>query len=267
MNYLQFEFDTNSSEAEMLVAMLSNIGFEGFEESNDSLKAFIAEDKFDGTEFSTVIQAFPVISYEKQVVENINWNASWESSFEPVIVHDFAIIRAAFHEPVKNVKHEVIITPKMSFGTGHHATTFLMIEQMAAIDFTNKNVLDFGTGTGVLAILAEKLGAKEILAIDNDDWSIENSKENVAANGCTHITLQKAEEIGSGVTYDIILANINLNVILNNLEAIAAAANTGSTILLSGFLKQDEPQMVENLKNKGFMEISIPKRRLALHFL
>jgi ribosomal protein L11 methyltransferase len=258
MNYISYLFHPeNEGKAEQLIALLSNQGFEGFEEEPETLKAFIAEDKFDQAEFDSVIHTFPSISYEKEIVENINWNAAWESGFEPVIVHDFAAVRASFHQPVQGVQHEIIITPKMSFGTGHHATTFLMIEQMAGINFIDKKVLDFGTGTGVLAILAEKMGANSITAIDNDDWSIENAKENITANDCHHIILEKAESIITGSTYDIILANINLNVILANLEAIQAAANAGATILLSGFLSTDGAQMKENLEKSGFIDISI----------
>jgi ribosomal protein L11 methyltransferase len=258
MNYISYLFHPeNEGQAEQLIALLSNQGFEGFEETDTTLKAFIAEDKFDKAEFDFVIDTFPSISYEKEIVENINWNAVWESGFEPVIVHEFAAVRAGFHQPVPGVQHEIIITPKMSFGTGHHATTFLMIEQMAGIHFTNKKVLDFGTGTGVLAILAEKLGAESITAIDNDDWSIENAKENIIANDCHHIMLEKAESIITGSTCDIILANINLNVILANLDAIKASANAGATILLSGFLSADEAQMKENLEKSSFTGITV----------
>ncbi len=258
MNYISYLFHPeNEGQAEQLIALLSNQGFEGFEETDTTLKAFIAEDKLDQVEFDSVIDAFPSISYEKEIVENINWNAAWESGFEPVIVHGFATVRAGFHQPVQGVQHEIIITPKMSFGTGHHATTFLMIEQMEGIGLSNKKVLDFGTGTGVLAILAEKMGADSITAIDNDDWSIENAKENIAANGCTHINLAKADAIATEITYDVILANINLNVILANLEAMKAVAEPGATVLLSGFLSADEAQMRENLEKTGFTGITV----------
>ena len=120
--------------------------------------------------------------YKYSIIEDKNWNEEWESQLQPVTINNFAGIRASFHEPLKNVEHEIIITPKMSFGTGHHATTFLMVEQMEKINFKNKTVLDFGTGTGILAILAEKLGAASVLAIDYDEWSINNALENIEAN-------------------------------------------------------------------------------------
>ncbi len=126
------------------------------------------------------------LSFSKTIIEETNWNQVWESNFDPVIVDDFVAVRAHFHEPIKNVQHEIVITPKMSFGTGHHATTYMMMQQMRELDFAGKNVFDFGTGTGVLAILAEKLGAQKVIAIDNDDWSIENADENVKRNNCTN---------------------------------------------------------------------------------
>jgi ribosomal protein L11 methyltransferase len=243
MDYLQIEFETvNEGEAEMLIALLYEAGFESFEETENSLLAFIKEDGFVEDSLESILKLVPV-NYAITVIPTQNWNKQWESSFEPIIVHDFVAIRAAFHQPIKNVQHEIIITPKMSFGTGHHATTYMMIEQMGSLDLTNKTVLDFGTGTAVLAILAEKMGAVSIDAIDYDEWSIENSIENAAVNNCTKINLIKAETISVTAVYDIILANINLNVIMQNLEAIKTVCKTGSFVLLSGFLKGDETVM------------------------
>ena len=247
MNYIQVEFEIeNAASNEILIALLSQSGFESFEERENSLIAFIKEDGFIEDSLGDVLQIVPV-NYAITVVPQQNWNAQWESSFEPIVVNDFVAIRAGFHQPIKNVKHEIIITPKMSFGTGHHATTYLMIEQMAALDFKDKSVLDFGTGTAVLSILAEKMGAANIDAIDNDDWSIENAKENIETNNCNRITLEKADSISSTKKYDIILANINLNVILANLPAISSASKKGTKILLSGFLKTDEEVLLEKL--------------------
>jgi ribosomal protein L11 methyltransferase len=240
MKYIEVQFNDQTTEQnEIVIAMLAEIGFEGFEENEHSLKAFIEETKFDKEIFEAVVKNNN-LSYTFSLIEQQNWNAAWESSFEPVIIGDFAAVRAAFHEPVKNVQHEIIITPKMSFGTGHHATTYLMMEQMRDLDFAGKSVLDFGTGTGVLAILAEKMGATSVLAVDNDEWSIDNAQENIANNNTTHIALQMAETISADRKYDIILANINLNVILQNISLIAGACNSHGTVLLSGFLTSDE---------------------------
>jgi len=156
-----------------------------------------------------------------------------------VIVDDFVAVRADFHKPVAGVTHEIVVTPKMSFGTGHHATTLMMLQQMREVDFKDKRVLDFGTGTGLLAILAERLGAKKIIAIDNDDWSIENAKENIKNNGCSSIMLQKADSPQMDETFDIVLANINRNVIVGNFHFLTSQLAMGGTLLLSGILKED----------------------------
>ena len=200
------------------------------------------------------------LTYTSSVIEQQNWNAQWESSFEPIVINDFVAIRAGFHKPNKNVKHEIIITPKMSFGTGHHATTYMMIEQMQSLNFSNKTVVDFGTGTGILAILAEKMGAISIDAIDYDEWSIENARENVAANNCDKINLIKAETISTGTVYDLILANINLNVILLNLPVIKDISKKGSQILLSGFIASDEMKMTDTLTENNMTAIQTVKK-------
>lgn len=251
MNYIQVQVtDTNSEQTELLIAMLAGAGFESFEETDTTLNAFIKEAEFNQAALDEIIHPLN-LHYTSSVIPPQNWNAQWESSFEPILVSDFVGIRAFFHPPITSVKHEIIITPKMSFGTGHHATTYMMIEQMEALDFAGKKVVDYGTGTAVLAILAEKMGAASIEAIDYDEWSIENSIENAAANNCSRITLVKAETIASVDTYDIILANINLNVILKNLAAIKAVCKEGSIILLSGFIKADEAVMLKALAQTG----------------
>lgn len=260
MNYLQIEFETlQEGESEILVALLADAGFESFEEEENSLKAFIKEAGFSEDSLEDILTIVPV-NYAITVVPQQNWNAQWESSFEPIVVNDFVAIRAEFHQPIKNVHHEIIITPKMSFGTGHHATTFMMIEQMQTIDFKNKTALDFGTGTAVLAILAEKMGAVSIDAIDYDEWSIENSKENAAINKCENINLEKADTITGDKVYDIILANINLNVIKENLAAIKDSATDDTLILLSGFLKADEADMINALAENNIYPLKTKQK-------
>ena len=253
MNYLQFEFEiTDAAQTEQLIALLSEEKFDGFEELPKVLKAFIKEEDFDEENFKHIVNLFAGLDFIQTIIENKNWNEQWESSFEPVLVGDFAAIRAGFHAPIPQVKHEIVITPKMSFGTGHHATTYLMIAQMEQLDFDDKTVIDFGTGTGVLAILAEKLGAKEIEALDNDEWSIDNAKENIAANYCNRIHLYKAETISASKKADIILANINLNVITANLDAIINVCTAHTIILFSGLLISDKPQISKILTDKNF---------------
>ena len=258
MDHLQFVFDKVEKERkEILIALLNDIGFEGFEEENDDLKAFIKAADFNQESFDNIIENTQVI-YSKSNIKETNWNEKWESGFEPVIVNHptsqqpFAVVRAGFHEPVKDVLYDLVVTPKMSFGTGHHATTFLMIQQMSLLDFNDKTVVDFGTGTGVLAILAEKLGASNITAIDNDDWSINNARENIEANACSKIKLVKAGTIETGSKANIILANINLNIIIANLDAIKEACLPGATILFSGIMTRDEELIIAALKENNF---------------
>ena len=241
-------------------ALLRQQNFEGFEEEDTSLKAFVRENLFDEKAFDEIVEVFPEIAYTRSLVENINWNQQWESGFDPVLVDDFVAIRAGFHAPVNNVQFEIIITPKMSFGTGHHATTYLMMQQMQQIDFKGKSVIDFGTGTGVLAILAKKLGAGNTLAIDYDEWSIANAKENMLQNGTLDIEVQEKDVIPLGTEYDIILANINLNVILSNIVAMEMIAHENSILLLSGLLSENESEVLAALKINGFDYLSTSKK-------
>ncbi|MEP6926949.1 MAG: 50S ribosomal protein L11 methyltransferase, partial [Ginsengibacter sp.] len=171
------------------------------------------------------------------------------------IINEFVGIRASFHESIKNVKHEIIITPKMSFGTGHHATTFLMIEQMEKINFKNKTVIDFGTGTGILAILAEKLGAASITAIDNDEWSINNAFENIESNHCKLINLEKRNNIEGLSFVNIILANINFNVLAENAKNLSMFLLPKSLLVISGFLLKDEKSIEMHFVKNNFVNI------------
>ncbi|MEO5945561.1 MAG: 50S ribosomal protein L11 methyltransferase [Chitinophagaceae bacterium] len=244
-DYIQLKFQNISSEqSDVLLAQLTTIGFDGFQEEENTLNAFIPSANFDETLLKEITSSNN-LSYTQSTIEETNWNAVWESNFDPVVVEDFVAIRADFHEPIKEVEYEIVITPKMSFGTGHHATTFMMIQQMQGIDFKDKVVFDFGTGTGVLAILAEKLGAKNAFAVDIDEWSIENAKENFEKNKCIKIDLQKADDAGSGNQYDVILANINKNVILDNMSSLSEQLLPYGILLLSGLLVEDETDIVK----------------------
>lgn len=237
MIYKKIQFENiSASENEMLIAKMSLAGFE-FEEKETSLIAYIGEDQFEQDYLDDIIKNIP---YSITELPDKNWNEEWESNFSPVVVENFCAIRAGFHQPIKSVEHEIVITPKMSFGTGHHATTFMMMLQMQRVDFKKKRVLDFGTGTGVLAILALKCGAASVVAIDNDDWSIRNARENFERNNCPAITLMKADSAGTDGQFDIILANITRNVILDNFPNFVNRLVKGGTLLLSGILPEDE---------------------------
>ena len=253
MEHLQILFENiNEDKKEILIALLSDMGFDGFEEEDKNLKAFIPSIKFDEDLFNTIIKINNV-EYLKSIIKEENWNKKWGSDFEPVAVNHpvtnkpFVFIRADFHQPNPSFLYDISITPKMSFGTGHHATTHLMVAHMSEIDFKNKTVIDFGTGTGVLAILAEKLGADQVTGIDNDEWSINNATENLLVNNCEKIQLIKAETIPEAVKGQIILANINLNIIKENIFAITNAAETDAVFLFSGIMFHDEDKIVTTL--------------------
>ena len=236
---------------EEVLAQLSTIGFDAFEETADQLIAFIDSSNFDENILKSVLSHYD-LSFGKTTIEDQNWNALWESNFQPVVVDDFCAIRAEFHPPFTHKEHDILITPKMSFGTGHHATTYMMIKEMSKLDFQNKTVADFGTGTGVLAILAEKLGAKKVWACDIDDWSIENATENIMKNDCKNIEIEKTDGFTATEKFDIILANINKNVILSNVQLLASALKEAGEILLSGLLQHDEKEVVEAFSTRGF---------------
>ena len=241
--YLQYSFIITEGEPrEILLALLENEGFYGFEETSQKLVAYTEQESFNEAAF---LENFAAYNFIKEEVANINWNEEWEKNFAPVAVDDFVYVRADFHLPVKGYKHEIIINPKMSFGTGHHATTYLVLQQMQGIDFNKKAVFDFGTGTGILSIMAEKLGAASVKAIDNDIWSIENAMENAAINHCNAIAYSLSGDISMQGSFDVILANINKNVILDNLQALKGVLRQYSCILLSGLLLADE----EDIKN------------------
>jgi len=243
MNYIKITITGIEQEAkDVLVATLSELGYEGFEELPQLLHAFIPENQFDENALKEVLQE---LSFSKELIKEQNWNAAWEKDFQPVYVGDFCGIRASFHEPKEGVAYDIVITPKMSFGTGHHATTFMMVEWMEELSFKGKTVLDFGTGTGVLAILAEKLGASSVLAIDNDDWSIDNAKETIADNGCHKIALQQADHLAFEEKFDILLANINKNVLLLQMNTLQQHLTPGGVIIMSGLLAGDRVAIEE----------------------
>lgn len=255
-DYIQLTFHpVTTQQSEQLIAELNEIGFEGFEEADELLKAFIPVADFDEGRVNGVTSSNR-LSYRKSIVKETNWNQVWESNFEPVIVEDFVAIRAGFHQPITSVKYEIVITPKMSFGTGHHATTFMMMQGMQAIPFAGKSVFDFGTGTGVLAILAAMLGADQVVAIDNDEWSISNAKENIDNNRTGKIRLTRADTAAGLGRFDVILANINKNVILANLKALVGQLAPGGILLLSGLLVTDEPDIRSALKGYGLNVVS-----------
>jgi len=256
MDYVQISISPISvEESEILVAELSELGFDAFEEGENILHAFVAANIFDEKNVNAFLS--PKYSFVKNIIREKNWNEEWEKNFQPIIVDDFCSIRAAFHSHVPGALHDIIITPKMSFGTGHHATTYMMIRAMKEIDFLGKSVFDVGTGTGILAILAETCGAASVLAIDNDEWSIRNAEENIHLNRAVRITVEKRDSTrGTGV-FDIILANINKNFIVENLSNLQQHLSDDGVLLISGFLQQDLSE-IEREAEKNNLIISAP---------
>jgi len=249
----------NESESDMLIAQLSSIGFEGFEESEDLLHAFIPEALYDEARLRKTVMGVKELKedtgnlFSFKQIQPKNWNEEWEKDFLPVVLDDFCAIRADFHQKISTVQHELIITPKMSFGTGHHATTYMMLQAMRSLDFYAENVLDFGTGTGILAILAEKMGSVEVRALDMDPWSLENAKENIAANQARHISVEQKDSLDGEAVFDIILANINLQVILQNMGSFRQHLDENGVIIGSGVLIKDEDEIRQTATEEGFL--------------
>lgn len=242
--------EPNPDTRDLAVPDLEALGFEGFEETDGLLKAYIPEDKLDEAALKA-LAGERGWSLTRSRIEEQNWNQLWESSFEPVVVGDFCAIRADFHDPVPGVELEIVITPKMSFGTGHHNTTYLMIERMRTLPLKGKRVVDFGTGTGVLAILAEQLGARSVWALDNDPWSIDNTIENMDRNHTRAMTVHLAEDLRKAPETDILLANINRHILLEHMPAMATLLAPGGYLLLSGILSGDGTALRASAEGQG----------------
>ncbi len=232
--------------AEILIAELSDIGFDSFSEEEDGFKAYIPACKYRSKPVKAVFEKYHTtgpekLSFEVQRLGGRNWNAVWESNFEPVLVAGKCLIRAPFHKAGKGVAYEIVIEPKMSFGTGHHETTSLAVEWLLEMDLVGKAVLDMGCGTGVLAILSAQKGAKQVTAIDNYIYAWENTMENAKRNGIRNMRILHGDASLLGdESYDVVIANITRNVLLDDMAAYVAVLNNGGCLLLSGFLSFDK---------------------------
>jgi ribosomal protein L11 methyltransferase len=247
MAYFEFEIPIrswNSNEREILLAKLSLIGFEGFIENDDLIQAYIRTDQFSGESFNLVIvdlsRAGLNMQYRYHETIDQNWNEEWEKKFAPVVINEKVLIRAPFHEGDGDLPCTLIIEPKMSFGTGHHHTTRLMIEAMMEHDLQGKRVLDMGCGTGVLGIYACKLGAEKVLGLDNDQWAYENALENVERNGASAMEVRLGD---AGMLkeegFDVVLANITRNTLVRDIPVYNNHLETGGLLVLSGILAED----------------------------
>lgn len=249
MNYLEFKLNFLPDEdyvADLLAAELGKIGFESFERTEEGLTAFIDKRSFNETDFSNLLNGFEYaesIQFESREIEQVNWNEEWEKHFfEPIIIGDECLIHSSFHKNLPVAKYDIVIDPKMSFGTGHHETTSLMIGEILQMDLHGKTVLDMGCGTAVLAILAAMKGAKHVTAIDIDTWCVENSIENIHKNNVPEIEvlLGDADSL-SGKSFHIIIANINRNILLNDIKKYAACLGASDALYMSGFYVEDIP--------------------------
>ena len=262
MNYIgcSFTYVSGSLEVqtaiEILVAELGLLGFESFTENEDGVVAYIQEEDWNADLLIDVqiLQSDEVVfSYAVKEIEQVNWNEEWEKNFEPIVVENEVSIRAPFHEDPK-LTYDIVIEPKMSFGTGHHETTYLMIRHLMGLDLSGKKVLDMGCGTGILAIFAEMKGATEIDAIDIDPWCYENSVENVERNDCKKIKVYEGDATMLGsTTYDVIIANINRNILLNDMSVYVKCLRANGELYLSGFYTQDIPFIKEEAEKNGLV--------------
>ena len=250
--------------ADILVARFNQIDFESYIEDENGVKAYVQTHLLDENTVKEIINEVAKLcnlSFSISKVKQENWNKNWENNFKPVHINDKCVIRAHFHNTFPDLEHEIIITPKMSFGTGHHETTFLVMNEMFAMDFTDKTVLDMGSGTGVLAILAAKLGATSLIGIDFDQWAYENAVENAQINSISTISFLHgdANQIGDA-KFDIILANINRNIILQDISIYVNAMNNNSEIIFSGFLIEDIPLILEKSEQLG-LDLVVSKHK------
>lgn len=242
--YIEYNFTISPKEpaTEILIAELGAVGFESFVENENGVTAYIQKEAHSAIILEDIFilnsDEFSIDVSQNEVTQT-NWNAEWEKNFTPIQVDDLVSIRAPFHEN-PNLKYDIVIEPKMSFGTGHHETTHMMVQHLLTLDLDNKKTLDMGCGTGILAIFAEMKRAKPIDAIDIDNWCYENSLENVTRNNCNHISVYEGDaSLLSDKKYDVIIANINRNILLTDMRTYTNCLNKNGVLLLSGFYKDD----------------------------
>ena len=256
MDYIEFTAEITPLEIgrDILIAQLGEIGFESFVENENGVQAYIQKDKYKEFligEMSIISNSDFKITATTKIIEDENWNAEWEKNFELINVENQCVIRAPFHQKLDGVDYDIVIDPKMSFGTGHHETTYLMIKRLLALDLAAKKVLDMGCGTGVLAILAKMKNAATIEAIDIDEWAYNNALENIGNNNCEGIVVKLggAEKIESN--FDVLIANINRNILLNDMSKYVDAMLSGGSLLLSGFFSSDIEMLLASTSNLG----------------
>jgi len=266
MVYIGYDFEVTPLEpgCEILIAELGEVGFESFVETETGVSAYILKNDWQKAlleEVQILASDDFKIAYTFSEIEQINWNSEWEKNFNPIIIDEKVSIRAPFHDKPENVVYDIVIEPKMSFGTGHHQTTHVMVQHILELEMKNKKVLDMGCGTGILAILAEMRGATDIDAIDIDAWCYENSVENIKRNLCKSIGVFQGEaSLLKGKHYDIIIANINRNILLQDIKTYAACLDTKDVLLLSGFYTEDIPFIEKQCSKHQLKKQNIKER-------
>lgn len=261
MNYIVLNFECDPACTDMLIAELAQVDFDTFLETDTGFQASVGSETYDEGAVNEIVERYRDIvsplSYVVEEVEKKNWNEEWEKHYDPIVVDDKCIVRASFHEPAHGYPYEIVINPKMSFGTGHHETTHLMLKAQLGIDFKGKSVLDLGCGTGILAIMAHKLGAKNIEACDIEEWAVTNSTENFMHNGCPEIRCYEGtvDALQDRHPRDIVLANINRNVLLEEIPTYSTLLNTGGYLLLSGFYEKDIPDIEQVAVDRGLKKL------------
>src|SRR5690554_3586347 len=254
--YIEYSFKIKPSQpgTEILIAELGYVGFESFVENEEGVSAYIQKKEWHPgilEDIDILKSAEFKIEYSYSEIEQVNWNEEWERNFTPIEVDGKCLVRAPFHE-AGNLDYEIVIMPKMSFGTGHHETTFMMLQYILGNDFEERSVLDMGCGTTVLAILAEMRGASRVDAIDIDEWCFENSMENIERNKCQNISVHLGNAaLLSDKKYDVIIANINRNILLDDMESYANSLNKGGSLFVSGFYMDDLPVITECCNKLG----------------
>ena len=256
MDYIEVNIGNfGDMDPEIILAHMAEMGFESFSQPDGILQGYIREDSYNAPAIASFLQLMQDeygILFAIQKIPAQNWNALWESAYEPVTVAGKCLVRAPFHAPVQGMKYEIVIEPKMSFGTAHHETTSLMLELLMNEDLEGKRVLDMGCGTGVLAILAHKMHAAQVVAIDNDDWAFTNARENVTGNNAGTVRVIRGDSSAiPPADYELIVANINRNVLLNDIGVYAGWLSHGGVLLMSGFYEEDLPLIKDAAEMAG----------------
>ncbi|MDR1632127.1 MAG: 50S ribosomal protein L11 methyltransferase [Dysgonamonadaceae bacterium] len=268
MDYYEIQLTLNPNtevHRDVLSALLADIGFESFVESEQGLTAYISENEYSEKRLSSVLEDFPLpglsVQYQAVYMKSKNWNEEWENHFfQPIIIDNQVVIHSSFHKNVPALKYDIVIDPKMAFGTGHHATTAMMVSYLLETELEGKSALDMGCGTAVLAILAAMKNARQVRAIDNDEWAYKNALENIRLNQTPYIQVELGDANLLGKeTYDFIFANINRNILLNDIPVYAKCMHQGSSIFMSGFFNEDIDLIVEAGRKCGLEYVSEKK--------